>query len=131
MEALISKSSGIRLLILDNLTAPFLSLVLTDYGICLGLTTRIVQQLNCISQQGVSVVCINNARMEEGEVTPALGQLWSTLGHVQLKVVKLADGSSQFTLAKGMRHIKQSQSGKGKKISSSVKISESGICEVT
>jgi len=80
------KHNTTKLVILDNLVSPIMSLVSTDINLAMNSSSKITQLAQKISKDGVAVVCTNHARFSEGDCLPALGSVWANLADLRIRI---------------------------------------------
>jgi len=85
-EKVKSKNNQIKLVILDNLVSNLLPILTEDLKLASSYSSRMSQCLQKLASQGCCVVTTNNARHFDGELTPALGKIWTRLADIRLKI---------------------------------------------
>lgn len=108
IEKLKDNLNKIRLVILDNLVSPIMSILSEDVGTGFYFSDIVKQLLYHISSLGCCVITVNNARFSGNEVNPALGKVWSDLTDIRLKFEKVKDSNERnVTLSQNNdKHVK-------------------------
>jgi len=104
IEKLKDNLNKIRLVILDNLVSPIMSILSEDVGTGFYLSDSVKQLLYHISSLGCCVITVNNAKFSGNEVNPALGKVWSDLTDIRLKFEKVEDTNDRIVTLSSNKH---------------------------
>jgi len=92
------KTNKTKLLVVDNLASPLLSLLSQDIGLAYSYAAQLSQLMHQVAASNVCVICINHSRTVDGEIQPALGSLWSNLDDIRMKIERDPSASDRLTL---------------------------------